>query len=87
MENINTNQQRYELHCAIWVIADVLCGSIDGWYFKGYVLGMIFYRYFRKLNKLYRWSVWKWQYSLEKRSKTISVKKIAILVTKCYVEN
>lgn len=37
--------ERAELHRAIWAIADDLRGSIDGWDFKQYVLGMLFYRY------------------------------------------
>lgn len=45
MENINTDQQRDELHRAIWAIADELRGSVDGWDFKSYVLGMMFYQY------------------------------------------
>ena len=39
------NQEREELHRAIWAIADELRGSVDGWDFKAYVLGMMFYRY------------------------------------------
>ena len=38
-------QERDELHRAIWAIADELRGSVDGWDFKAYVLGMMFYRY------------------------------------------
>ena len=38
-------QEREELHKAIWGIADDLRGSVDGWDFKQYVLGMMFYRY------------------------------------------
>lgn len=38
-------QERQELHRAIWQIADDLRGSVDGWDFKQYVLGMLFYRY------------------------------------------
>jgi type I restriction enzyme M protein len=38
-------QERDELHRAIWAIADDLRGSIDGWDFKSYVLGIMFYRY------------------------------------------
>ena len=41
----NGNQEREELHRAIWAIADELRGSVDGWDFKAYVLGMMFYRY------------------------------------------
>ena len=43
-ENRNT-QERDELHRAIWSIADDLRGSVDGWDFKSYVLGTMFYRY------------------------------------------
>ncbi len=39
------NKQREELHRAIWSIADDLRGSVDGWDFKTYVLGTMFYRY------------------------------------------
>ena len=45
MAEINKDQERDELHRAIWAIADELRGSIDGWDFKSYVLGMMFYRY------------------------------------------
>jgi len=38
-------QERAELHKAIWSIADELRGSVDGWDFKQYVLGMLFYRF------------------------------------------
>lgn len=38
-------QQRNELHKTIWSIADDLRGSVDGWDFKQYVLGMLFYRF------------------------------------------
>lgn len=38
-------QEREELHRAIWAIADDLRGSVDGWDFKSYVLGTMFYRY------------------------------------------
>ena len=38
-------QEREELHRAIWNIANDLRGSVDGWDFKSYVLGMMFYRY------------------------------------------
>ena len=37
--------QRAELHKTIWSIADDLRGSVDGWDFKSYILGMLFYRY------------------------------------------
>ena len=38
-------QERDELHRAIWSIADNLRGAVDGWDFKNYVLGTMFYRY------------------------------------------
>lgn len=38
-------QERAELHRAIWQIANDLRGSVDGWDFKQYVLSMLFYRY------------------------------------------
>lgn len=37
--------ERAELHRTIWNIANELRGSVDGWDFKQYVLGMLFYRY------------------------------------------
>ena len=37
--------ERAELHRIIWNIANDLRGSVDGWDFKQYVLGMLFYRY------------------------------------------
>jgi type I restriction enzyme M protein len=45
--NHNTvkEQERAELHRAIWQIANDLRGSVDGWDFKQYVLGMLFYRF------------------------------------------
>jgi len=47
MTNLNTSkeQERAELHRAIWQIANDLRGSVDGWDFKQYVLGMLFYRF------------------------------------------
>ena len=38
-------QERAELHRTIWNIANDLRGRVDGWDFKQYVLGMLFYRY------------------------------------------
>ena len=39
------NRQREELHKTIWKIANELRGSVDGWDFKQYVLGLLFYRF------------------------------------------
>ena len=38
-------QERAELYRVIWGIANDLRGSVDGWDFKQYVLGLLFYRY------------------------------------------
>lgn len=45
MADIKKEQEREELHRAIWAIADELRGAVDGWDFKNYVLGTMFYRY------------------------------------------
>jgi len=50
-------QERDELHRTIWQIATGLRGSVDGWDFKSYVLGMLFYRFISEnlttyINKL-----------------------------------
>ena len=45
MIDAKKEQERDELHRAIWAIADELRGSVDGWDFKSYVLGTMFYRY------------------------------------------
>ncbi len=37
--------ERAELHKTIWQIANDLRGAVDGWDFKQYVLGMLFYRF------------------------------------------
>ena len=42
---MSNEQQRAELHRTIWKIAEDLRGSVDGWEFKSYVLGTLFYRY------------------------------------------
>ena len=42
---MSKEQERSELHRTIWQIANDLRGSVDGWDFKQYVLGMLFYRF------------------------------------------
>ena len=37
--------ERQELHNKLWAICNDLRGSINGWDFKQYVLGMMFYRF------------------------------------------
>ena len=43
--NNKKEYERDELHKAIWKIANDLRGSVDGWDFKQYVLGFLFYRF------------------------------------------
>ena len=43
--DIRREKEREEVHRAIWAIADELRGAVDGWDFKNYVLGTMFYRY------------------------------------------
>lgn len=45
MVDTKKEQEREELHRAIGAIADDLRGAVDGWDFKSYVLGTMFYRY------------------------------------------
>ncbi len=40
-----STQQKQELFKAIWAIAEDLRNSVDGWDFKSYVLGILFYRF------------------------------------------
>lgn len=42
---MSREQERAELHRTIWAMANDLRGSVDGWDFKSYVLGMLFYRF------------------------------------------
>lgn len=45
MNNNNETNQRDELHRNIWKIADKVRGAVDGWDFKQYILGILFYRF------------------------------------------
>src|SRR6478752_9295140 len=45
MAGTTKEAQRAELHKAIWRIANDLRGAVDGWDFKSYVLGILFYRF------------------------------------------
>lgn len=42
---MSSNDQRAELHAQIWKIANDVRGSVDGWDFKHFVLGTLFYRF------------------------------------------
>ncbi len=59
MPSSTSESQRADLHRTIWRIANDLRGSVDGWDFKSYVLGMLFYRFISEnltayINKLER---------------------------------
>lgn len=45
MASLGREVQRAKLHQTIWRVANDLRGSVDGWDFKAYVLGMLFYRF------------------------------------------
>ena len=42
---MTSSQQRAALQRQIWAIANDVRGSVDGWDFKQYVLGTLFYRF------------------------------------------
>ncbi len=42
---MTSTQQRAQLQSQIWQIANAVRGSVDGWDFKQYVLGTLFYRF------------------------------------------
>ena len=45
MSDTKKEQERAALHSTIWRIANDMRGSVDGWDFKQYVLGILFYRF------------------------------------------
>ncbi len=45
ISNTARDTERNALHATIWKVANDLRGSVDGWDFKMYVLGMLFYRF------------------------------------------
>jgi type I restriction enzyme M protein len=42
---MTSTTQRAELQAKIWKIANDVRGSVDGWDFKQFVLGTLFYRF------------------------------------------
>lgn len=44
-QNTARDTERNALHATIWKVANDLRGSVDGWDFKMYVLGMLFYHF------------------------------------------
>ncbi|MFD2388245.1 type I restriction-modification system subunit M N-terminal domain-containing protein [Enterococcus rivorum] len=47
---MSSTAQRAELQAQIWKIANDVRGSIDGWDFKQYVLGTLFYRFISEIS-------------------------------------
>ena len=50
---MTSTQQRAQLQRQIWQIANDVRGSVDGWDFKQYVLGTLFYRFISENFSLY----------------------------------
>ena len=50
---MTSTQQRAQLQSQIWKIANDVRGSVDGWDFKQYVLGSLFYRFISENFSLY----------------------------------
>ena len=50
---MSEQEQRQELHRKIWKIADEVRGAVDGWDFKQYILGILFYRFISENFKTY----------------------------------
>lgn len=50
---MSEQDQRQELHRKIWAIADNVRGAVDGWDFKQYILGILFYRFISENFKNY----------------------------------
>jgi type I restriction enzyme M protein len=53
MTNNKKEQERQALHATIWKAANDLRGSVDGWDFKNYVLGFLFYRFISENLSIY----------------------------------
>ena len=69
MIDTKKEQERDELHRAIWAIADELRGAVDGWDFKNYVLGTMFYRYIseRSMQAIPILTLQKWQMKMRRK--------------------
>ncbi len=44
---------REQLHATVWKIAETLRGYVDGWDFKPYILGILFYRFISENLTIY----------------------------------
>ena len=86
----NTKEiQRQELHNAIWKIANDLRGAVDGWDFKQYVLGTLFYRYISENITAYinkgEWDAGNIDFDYSQfRDGILFLKVIAALELKCF---
>lgn len=49
---MTSTKQRDDLQAAIWKIANEVRGAVDGWDFKQFVLGTLFYRFNAVLPKM-----------------------------------
>lgn len=59
IKEISESEQRAELHKRIWAIADDLRGAVNGWDFKQYVLGTLFYRFISEnMTKFFNKTEW-----------------------------
>ncbi len=50
---MTSQAHRAELHKQIWSIANNVRGAVDGWDFKQYVTGALFYRFISENFQLY----------------------------------
>ena len=69
MNNNSKEAESAELHKTIWRIANDLRGSVDGWDFKTYVLGMLFYRFISKNLTSYLKSIGTWPTGWQRRTR------------------
>ncbi|GAA8037464.1 type I restriction-modification system subunit M [Helicobacter pylori] len=81
--NESSSLERNELHNTIWKVANGLRGSVDGWDFKQYVLGILFYRYISEnmthyINKRVREHNPNFDYALSSDEEAKSMRKSLI---------
>ena len=96
-KKVSKEQERAELHRMIWQIANDLRGSVDGWDFKQYVLGMLFYRFIsenltnyineseQRTNKDFNYTVFSDKNAEHGRSGIIKEKGFYILPSQLFV--
>lgn len=91
------NNEREELHKAIWKIADSLRGAVDGWDFKSYILGIMFYRFIsenlttyfnereRKLNPSFDYALLDDETSMLAKEETVKEKGFFIKPSELFI--